>query len=418
MSNTVAIIGLGYVGLPLGIAFSKKGIPVIGYDTNKERIRRLSHGEDHTLEVTGEELVSTAMTFTHELQNIALANIFIVTVPTPVDEHHNPDLNPLKKACASIGTILKKGDIVIFESTVFPGCTEEECVPVLEEHSNLVFNKDFFCGYSPERISPGDTKNTLNNIVKITSGSTPEISELIDALYKTVIDAGTYKAPSIKVAEAAKVIENVQRDLNISLMNELALLFDKLDIDTQEVLQAAKTKWNFLPFSPGLVGGHCISVDPYYLTHKAESVGYYPEVILSGRRINDQMSHFVANKVIKLMIRNGSAVKNASVLVLGITFKENIPDIRNSKVIDVIKELNTYGVKLDVHDSYADPEKVVKNTGIQLTPELQESYDAIILAVPHRGYIQADFIRRMEKMSPIIFDVKGVLPKNMIKGRL
>ena len=366
MKNTkIAVIGLGYVGLPLAVEFAKK-YKVVGFDVNAERVEELRKGIDGTLEITNEQLSAVLVENTKEFSNnnigllpssdvkdIALATVYIVTVPTPVDQHKNPDLSYLISASKMIATVLKKEDIVIYESTVYPGCTEEDCVPVLEKYSGLKFNKDFFCGYSPERINPGDKINTISTIKKVTSGSTPEIGEKINNLYKSIITAGTHLAPSIKVAEASKAIENAQRDVNISFVNELALIFDRMNIDTDEVLAAANTKWNFLPFKPGLVGGHCISVDPYSLAHKAESLGYHPAVILSGRKVNDEMGIFVATKVIKIMTRKGIPIKDSNVLILGITFKENCPDIRNTKVVDIYKELITYGVKVDVNDPWA-----------------------------------------------------------------
>ncbi|MRI59331.1 MAG: Vi polysaccharide biosynthesis UDP-N-acetylglucosamine C-6 dehydrogenase TviB, partial [Epsilonproteobacteria bacterium] len=381
----LAIIGLGYVGLPLAVEFGKK-YETIGFDINATRIEELKRGIDRTLEVSEEELQeATRLSFTASLEDIKDANIYIVTVPTPIDSHKNPDLTPLIMASRSVGRVLKKGDIVIFESTVYPGCTEEVCVPELERESGLRFNEDFFCGYSPERINPGDKKHRLPNIKKVTSGSTPKIAKKIDELYKSIIHAGTHLAPSIKVAEAAKVIENAQRDINIAFVNELALIFDRLGIDTLEVLEAAGTKLDFLPFRPGLVGGHCIGVDPYYLAYKAKEVGYHPQVILAGRRTNDEMGIFVANKVVKLLIHKGHTVKGSRALVLGITFKENCPDIRNSRVIDVIEELREFGIDVDVYDPWADKEEVRREYGFDLLetePDLG-SYDSIILAVAH-----------------------------------
>jgi UDP-N-acetyl-D-galactosamine dehydrogenase len=356
----IAIIGLGYVGLPLAHTFSFK-YKVVGFDIAKWRIEELKNGYDRTLELSEKqvkEAIENKIEFTDNLEDIKDCNIYIITVPTPIDKHKKPDLTPLIKASESVGKVLKKGDIVIYESTVYPGATEEECVPVLERVSGLKFNQDFFCGYSPERINPGDKEHTVTKILKVTSGSTPEIAKKVDELYASVITAGTYKASSIKVAEAAKVIENSQRDINIAFVNELALIFDKLGIDTNEVLEAAGTKWNFLKFKPGLVGGHCIGIDPYYLTHKAQGVGYYPEIILSGRRLNDNMGIFVANKVVKLLIKKGHKIEGSKVLVLGITFKENCPDIRNSRVIDVIRELEEFGINVDVYDPWADPKKL------------------------------------------------------------
>jgi UDP-N-acetyl-D-galactosamine dehydrogenase len=418
IQNRIAIIGLGYVGLPLAIEFGKH-FPTIGFDIHQKRIEELKIGYDRTLESDKDSiLTSNQLSFTYQLVDLKEANIFIVTVPTPIDKNNKPDLTPLIKASSIIGSVLKKGDIIIYESTVYPGCTEEDCVPILEKHSNLIFNEDFFCGYSPERIVPGDKERTLTKIKKITSGSTAEIAEKVDQLYKTIIIAGTYKAPCIKVAEAAKVIENCQRDLNISFVNELALIFDRMNIDTTEVLEAAGTKFNFLPFKPGLVGGHCISVDPYYLTSKAESLGYYPEVIHSGRRINDNMGEFIANKVVKLLIHKNHTVKGARVLVLGITFKENCPDLRNSKVIDVIKELQEFGIDVSVFDPQADMEEVKNEYGFDLISNIiQHNFQGVIHAVAHHEFTKLnldDFIVD----NGVIYDVKSVLPKNKVDGRL
>lgn len=413
----ICIIGLGYVGLPLAAAFSEK-YPVIGFDIHQTRIDELQKAYDKTLELSSEQLqtaINNGMKFTTKLEDIQDCTVFIVTVPTPIDIHKKPDLTPLYKASESIGKVLKKDDIVIYESTVYPGCTEEECVPVLEKFSGLRFNQDFFCGYSPERINPGDKEHTVTKIKKVTSGSTPEIGQKVDALYASIITAGTHLAPTIKVAEAAKVIENAQRDVNISFVNELAVMFDKMGIDTQDVLDAAGTKWNFLPFRPGLVGGHCIGVDPYYLTYKAESLGYYPQVILSGRRINENMGIFIAGKVVKLMIKKGHKIEGSNVLVLGITFKENCPDIRNSKVIDVIRELQEFGCNVDVSDYWADSDEVKHEYGIECIKETDlpiESYDAIILAVAHDKYKQLQFVNENQ----IVYDIKGVLEK--ADGRL
>lgn len=417
MDDTIAIVGLGYVGLPLAVEFGKH-LDTIGFDINKSRIDELFRGIDRTLEVDEAELKSaTRISYTSTLDGIKNANIFIVTVPTPVDEYKTPDLTPLQSASKSVGSVLKKGDIVIYESTVYPGCTEEICVPILEEVSGLIFNKDFFCGYSPERINPGDKKHRLPNIKKITSGSTPEIADRIDKLYRQIIVAGTHKASSIKVAEAAKVIENSQRDLNIAFVNELSLIFEKIGIDTHEVLEAASTKWNFLPFKPGLVGGHCIGVDPYYLTYKAESLGHHPQVILAGRRINDNMSIYVANKIIKLMSRNGLPVNKSRILVLGITFKENCPDIRNSKVPDVIKELKSFGAEVEIYDPHADANEVGHEYGLELTKQLGRGYQAIVLAVGHDEFLQLDW-RALRGDSAIVYDVKGFLDKSIVTARL
>jgi len=423
MSDNIAIIGLGYVGLPLGVAFSER-YKVIGYDINKERIEELKRGYDRTLEVSEEELkaaINKGMKFASDINDIKDANIYIITVPTPIDSHKNPDLTPLKKASESIGRILKKGDIVIYESTVYPGCTEEVCVPILERESQLKFNKDFFVGYSPERINPGDKKHTVKNILKVTSGSTPEIAKKIDKLYASVIEAGTHLAPSIKVAEAAKVIENAQRDINIAFVNELALIFDKLNIDTHEVLEAAGTKWNFLKFTPGLVGGHCIGVDPYYLTYKAKEIGYHPEIILAGRRLNDNMGMFVANKLIKLMIKKGHTIKGSRVLVLGITFKEHTPDIRNSRVIDVVNELREFGVKVDVYDPWADKEEVKREYGFELIDGVDvNKYDGVVLAVAHREFkeLEEPIRQARENSNLVVYDIKGFFDKNFVDRRL
>jgi UDP-N-acetyl-D-galactosamine dehydrogenase len=416
--SKIAIIGLGYVGLPLAVEFGKH-FETIGFDIHQTRIDELKTGYDRTLESDKVSILSSSqLTFTNQLDDLKEANIFIVTVPTPIDKNNKPDLSPLIKASTSVGSTLKKGDIVIYESTVYPGCTEEDCVPVLEKNSGLKFNVDFFCGYSPERIVPGDKERTLTKIKKITSGSTPEIAEKVDQLYKTIIVAGTYKAPSIKVAEAAKVIENCQRDLNISFVNELALIFDRMNIDTTEVLEAAGTKFNFLPFKPGLVGGHCISVDPYYLTSKAESLGYYPEVIHSGRRINDNMGEFIANKVVKLMIQKNHTIKGAKVLVMGITFKENCPDLRNSKVIDVIEELKEFGIEVDIYDTQADKQEVLHEYNLTLTDSLQNNkYNALIHAVSHKEFLTVN-IKDLLINHGVIYDVKAALPLEMIDGRL
>lgn len=414
--NKIAIVGLGYVGLPLAIEFGKK-TPTVGFDINKERINELLEGFDRTLEASKEHLESSKnLTFTYDLEKIADCNIYIVTVPTPIDHYKKPDLTPLIGASNMISKVLKKGDLVIYESTVYPGCTEEDCVPILEK-SGLKFNVDFFCGYSPERINPGDKKNTLTKIKKVVSGSTPEIADKVQALYESIIEAGTFKASSLKVAEASKAIENAQRDVNISFVNELALIFDKMGIDTTEVLEAASTKWNFLPFKPGLVGGHCIGVDPYYLMHKAESLGYYPQVILSGRRINDNMGIFVANKVIKLMIKKGQKVEGAKALILGITFKEDCPDIRNSRVIDIYNELQQFGLSLDVYDPWANKVEVKHEYGIDLIDNLNGTYDAIIICVSHKEFLTIDYNKYKTEHS-ILFDTKSVINKNLVDGRL
>ncbi len=416
--ETIVIIGLGYVGLPLAVEFGKSR-PVIGFDINRKRIEELKNNFDKTLEVDKKDMESAAfLTFTDEIEDIAEANIYIVTVPTPIDAYKKPNLTPLIRASETVGKVLKREDIVIYESTVFPGATEEICVPVLEQYSGLTFNVDFYCGYSPERINPGDKVNTLTNIKKVTSGSTPEISEKIDQLYKEIISAGTYKAPSIKVAEAAKVIENSQRDLNIAFVNELAMIFDRVGIDTKEVLDAAGTKWNFLPFKPGLVGGHCIGVDPYYLTYKAEALGYNPQVILAGRRINDNMGVYVANQIVKLLVQKGHAVLNSKVLVLGITFKENCPDIRNSRVIDVINELSGFGIDVEVYDPHADKDEVKHEYGIDLQEGLNKSYDAVVLSVNHESFSDLDWNNLKKGDNSVIYDVKSALPREIVTKRL
>lgn len=411
----IAIIGLGYVGLPLAYAFSYK-YDVIGFDISKGRIEDLNNGIDKTLELSNvqvKDAILNNVIFTNIVNEIKDCNIYIVTVPTPINENNKPDLSSLIRASELVGSVLKKGDIVIYESTVYPGVTEEDCVPVLEKFSNLQFNKDFFCGYSPERINPGDKEHTVTKIVKVTSGSTLEIGKKIDNLYASVISAGTHLAPSIKVAEAAKVIENSQRDINIAFINELAIIFNKLDIDTNAVLDAASTKWNFLPFRPGLVGGHCIGIDPYYLTHKAQQVGHNPEVILAGRKINDNMGIYVANQVVKLMINKGHKVDGARILVLGITFKENCPDIRNSKVIDVVHELKDFGCNVDVADYWADNNEVKQTYNIELTYNLNyQDYNAIVLAVAHDKYRKI----KLNNDSQVVFDIKSIL--EFYDGRL
>jgi len=409
----IAVIGLGYVGLPLAAAFGEKR-EVVGFDINSKRIAELKDGVDFTREVSREELAAAkGLSFTDQLDDIADCQIFIVTVPTPIDEYKSPDLTPLIKSSESVGKVLKRGDIVIYESTVFPGATEEVCVPVLEKVSGLKFNQDFFAGYSPERINPGDKEHRVTSIMKVTSGSTPEIADEVDALYAEVITAGTHKASSIKVAEAAKVIENTQRDLNIALMNELSMIFARMKIDTHEVLAAAGTKWNFLPFKPGLVGGHCIGVDPYYLTHKAQAIGYNPEIILAGRRVNDNMGPYAAAELIKAMIKKGHTISGSRVLVMGLTFKENCPDLRNTRVIDVIRELEDFGCQVDVTDCWADNEEAQHEYGISLIDDPAKSeYDAVFLAVPHREYAEKASLdlRAYMKGDGVLFDLKGVLP--------
>lgn len=413
----IAVVGLGYVGLPLAVEFGKIR-PVVGFDINKIRIEELKQKFDRTNEVSNKEFDDASqIVFDNELDGIREAQIFIITVPTPINKYKQPDLGPLLSATKSVAQVLKKGDIVIYESTVYPGCTEEDCVPLLELTSGLKFNVDFYCGYSPERINPGDKIHRLPNIKKVTSGSTPKTADEIDTLYGEIITAGTYKAPSIKVAEAAKVIENSQRDLNIAFVNELSLIFDKLNIDTSEVLSAASTKWNFLPFKPGLVGGHCIGVDPYYLTHKAESVGYHPEVILAGRRINDTMAVHVANQVLKLMVKKDLPIKGSKVLVLGITFKENCPDIRNSKVIDVIHEVESFGLEVDVYDPHADTKEVRNEYSIELVDEPHGNYQVIFLAVAHDEF-KSFKIKEFCNDKSIIYDIKGFWDKDVVDKRL
>ena len=415
--DKIVIVGLGYVGLPLAVEFGKKSI-VIGFDINKGRIEELKKGFDRTLEVDSEELkLSKGLSFTCELSDLKDVNYYIVTVPTPVDEFKKPDLTPLIKASETVGKVLKKKDVVIYESTVYPGCTEEVCVPVLEKTSGLKFNLDFFCGYSPERINPGDKLHRVTNIKKVTSGSTPEIAEKVDQLYRKIITAGTHKASSLKVAEAAKVIENSQRDLNIAFVNELALIFERVGIDTNEVLEAAGTKWNFLPFKPGLVGGHCIGVDPYYLTYKAEGLGYHSEVILSGRKINDNMGIYIANCVIKLMAQNELPINKADVLVLGITFKENCPDIRNSRVVDVIRELQSFGTNVEVYDPRADSKEVEHEYGLTLVSSLSKKYHAIVLAVNHSEFSELKW-NNIRHEKTVIYDVKGSLDRSIVTARL
>jgi len=417
----IVIIGLGYVGLPLAVEFGKK-FDTIGFDVNQARIDELKNGFDRTLEVSEAGLASAdKLGYSCSLDDIRGADYYIVTVPTPIDKHKQPDLTPLYKASETVGSVIKPGATVIYESTVFPGCTEEECVPILEKVSGLKYNKDFFCGYSPERINPGDKKHTVAKILKVTSGSTPEIAKQVDELYKTVITAGTYSASCIKVAEAAKVIENSQRDINIAFVNELAIIFGKLGIDTHEVLEAAGTKWNFLPFKPGLVGGHCIGVDPYYLTHKAEEIGYHPQIILAGRRLNDNMGKYVAGEVVKLMIKKEHRVAGAKVLVLGITFKENCPDIRNSRAIDVIDELKEYGCEVDVCDPWADKDEVKHEYGLDLITTIDNqpsnNYDAVVLAVSHDKFrdINIDSYIADDK---VVYDIKNFLDKDKVDARL
>lgn len=429
MQYKIAVIGQGYVGLPLAIEFSKH-YSVLGFDINEQRVKELNNGFDHTLEADLEQLnrsleLADSSDFekgylaSADTEILKSANVFIVTVPTPIDEYNAPDLSPLRKASEMLGKILKKGDIVIYESTVFPGCTEEICIPVLENYSGLTYNLDFFAGYSPERINPGDKVNTLTTIVKVTSGSTPAIAEEIDQLYKKIISAGTHKAPSMKVAEASKAIENAQRDVNISFVNELALIFDRVGIDTHDVLEAAATKFNFLKYKPGLVGGHCISVDPYYLAHKATQLGYHPEVILSGRRVNDRMASFVASKTIKLMIANKLQIHGANTLILGVTFKENCPDVRNTKVIDIYKELVAYGVNVDIYDHWADKKEVAEEYKISIMEDLIEDkkYEAIIIAVAHAEFLRLD-LAKLKVENGIVFDTKACIDRKLVDSRL
>jgi len=417
----LAIIGLGYVGLPLAVEFAKKR-SVVGFDINQARIDALKTGHDATLEVSDEELAeATGLSYSANLQDLAACNTYIVTVPTPIDEHKQPDLTPLVKASETIGKVLKKGDIVIYESTVYPGATEEDCVPVLEKFSGLKFNVDFYAGYSPERINPGDKEHRVSTIKKVTSGSTPEVAELVDQLYRQIIVVGTHKAESIKVAEAAKVIENTQRDVNIALINELAIIFNKMGIDTEAVLQAAGSKWNFLPFRPGLVGGHCIGVDPYYLTHKAQSIGYHPEIILAGRRLNDGMGAYVVSQLVKAMLKRRITVEGARVLVLGLTFKENCPDLRNTRIVDIVKELGDYNIQADVFDPWVDVAEAQHEYG--LTPidaPKQGAYDAIIVGVAHQQFkdMGAEAIRALGKPEHVVYDLKYVMPRNAADLRL
>lgn len=420
-NSRICIIGLGYVGLPLAVEFGKK-FTTTGFDLNQHRIDELQSGKDSTLEVESDELQeATLLSFTSNQDEIKDSNIYIVAVPTPIDASKRPDLRPLEGASRTVGGVLKKGDIVIYESTVYPGATEEVCVPILEEVSGLTFNKDFFCGYSPERINPGDKTHRLPSIVKVTSGSTPDVAVFVDDLYGSIITAGTFAASSIKVAEAAKVIENTQRDVNIALINELALIFERLDINTREVLEAAGTKWNFLPFQPGLVGGHCIGVDPYYLTHKAQEVDYQPDMILAGRRLNDHMGAYIANTVIKKMVQKGIDTSKSNILILGLTFKENCPDLRNTKVIDIINEFGEYGIKVDVHDPWVNPEEARSEYGVNLVESPQPgNYDAIVLAVAHNQFVEMTFdsLRSLGKENVVIYDVKGLLPRDLVDGSL
>lgn len=425
----IAIIGLGYVGLPLAIEFGKK-YDVLGFDINEERVKELGESKDRTQEANLEDLNNVislkkdkknkiGLGFSSNKEDLKNYNTFIVTVPTPIDQFKSPDLRPLIKASEMLGSVLKRGDIVIYESTVYPGCTEEDCVPVLEKFSDLKFNKDFYAGYSPERINPGDKINTLTKIKKVTSGSTPEIASRVDDLYRSIIEAGTHKATSIKVAEASKAIENAQRDVNISFVNELALIFDRIGIDTHDVIEAAGTKWNFLKYQPGLVGGHCIGVDPYYLAHKAQSLGYHPQVILSGRRVNDNMGPFVANKVVKLMIEKDHKIKGSRALIMGITFKENCPDVRNTRVVDIYHELIQFGLEVDIFDPWADAAEVKHEYGVNILGKLDDGvvYDAIIVAVSHNEFLSYDF-NKIKRNNGVIFDTKACLDRALVDGRL
>jgi UDP-N-acetyl-D-galactosamine dehydrogenase len=417
----LAIVGLGYVGLPLAVEFGKR-FKTLGFDIKKARVAELKRGKDSTLEVDAKELrAAKLLTYSTDPKDLKGCNVFIATVPTPIDDYKRPDLRPIEGASQFIGQVLKKGDIVIFESTVYPGCTEEIAVPILERVSGLKFNKDFFCGYSPERINPGDKEHRLTTIKKVTSGSTPEVADFVDALYASIIVAGTHKASSIRVAEAAKVIENTQRDVNIALINELALIFNRLGIDTEEVLRAAGTKWNFLGFRPGLVGGHCIGVDPYYLTHKAQEIGYHPEMILAGRRINDNMALYVAEQVAHLMIRKRIHVKDSRILMMGLTFKENCPDLRNSKIVDVVKELGKYGARVEVYDPWADPAEALHEYGIRPLKKLEhDRYDAVVLGVAHDEFKKLGIreIRKCAKKSHVVYDIKYLFDAKVVDGRL
>lgn len=417
----IAIIGLGYVGLPLAVEFGKR-YPTIGYDINRKRIDELRNGIDHTLEVEAELLASSGnLVYSSKIEDLASCNVFIVTVPTPIDRHKRPDLGPLEKASSAVATVLHKNDTVIYESTVYPGATEEVCVPILEAGSGLRLNRDFFVGYSPERINPGDKQHRVTNILKVTSGSTPEAAEYIDQLYKSIIQAGTHKASSIRVAEAAKVIENTQRDLNIALINELSMIFNHLGIDTLEVLEAAGTKWNFLPFRPGLVGGHCIGVDPYYLTYKAQEIGYNPEVILAGRRINDGMGVYVTGRVVKMLTSKKIHVVDANILILGLAFKENCPDVRNTRVIDIVREFRSMNANVDVYDPWVDPDETYREYGIELLGDIPEGkYDAVVIAVAHQQFRDMGItqIKKFCKPDHVIFDIKYTLPKGLADGRL
>ena len=417
----LGVVGLGYVGLPLAVEFGKK-LQTLGFDISDSRIKELHSGEDSTLEVSSEELASAEyLNYTSNVDQLKQCNVYIVTVPTPVDEHKQPDLTPLEMASKTLSGVINKGDVIIYESTVFPGATEEVCVPILEQYSGLRFNEDFFVGYSPERINPGDKLHRVTNIKKVTSGSNDATADFVDNLYQLVIEAGTHKASSIKVAEASKVIENTQRDINIALINELAIIFNKLGIDTLDVLEAAGTKWNFLPFRPGLVGGHCIGVDPYYLTHKAQSIGYHPEMILAGRRLNDGMGEYVVSQLVKAMVQRRVHVEGSRVLIMGLTFKENCPDLRNTRVVDIVDELSEYGVNVDVYDPWVDPEEARREYGIEVLPELEKGiYDGVVLAVGHREFCEmgADQIRCLGREVHVLYDLKYVLSTNESDLRL
>lgn len=416
----IGIIGLGYVGLPLAVEFGKK-YDTVGFDVKKSRLESLRNAVDETLETSTEELIAAKhLRYSDQLDDLRDRDIFIVTVPTPVDKYNRPDLTPLYRASETVGKVMKPGSIVVYESTVYPGCTEEDCVPVLEKFSSLKFNQEFYCGYSPERINPGDKEHRLTKILKITSGSTPAAAEIVDTLYNSILENGTHRAPSIKVAEAAKVIENSQRDLNIAFVNELAKIFQLIGIDTHDVLEAAGTKWNFLKFKPGLVGGHCIGVDPYYLTHKAQSLGYLPEVILAGRRINDGMGKYIAAEIVKLLIRKELKIMHARVLQLGITFKENCPDIRNSHAVDVVDSLKEFGCEVDIYDPWADPVDVKKEYDLDSYSKLEDlpgNYNAVVLAVAHKEFLALDLLPLMDE-NAVVYDIKGVLPRNIVDGRL
>ncbi|MCH2094420.1 MAG: Vi polysaccharide biosynthesis UDP-N-acetylglucosamine C-6 dehydrogenase TviB [Rhodobacteraceae bacterium] len=420
-SDVIAVIGLGYVGLPLAVEFGKKR-KVIGFDISLARLQELQSGLDRSLEVTAEDLsLAEHLDFTSDIEDLREASIYIVTVPTPIDQYHRPDLTPLIRASETVGQVLSAGDIVVYESTVYPGATEEDCVPILEQVSGLAFNRDFFCGYSPERINPGDKEHRLTTITKVTSGSTPDVADKVDALYASIVTAGTHKAESIRVAEAAKVIENTQRDLNIALINELALIFNHLDLDTEAVLRAAGTKWNFLPFRPGLVGGHCIGVDPYYLTHKAEAVGYHPEVILAGRRLNDSMGRYVSSQMVKAMLKAGFSSLDNRILLLGLTFKENCPDLRNTRAIDIYHELRSYGYQVDIHDPWVDPEQAHAEFGVEMTDApAPGEYAGVILAVAHKDLVDlgAAHMRAYGKDGAVLFDLKSALGRDDADLRL